>query len=88
MTSRCTQTARAGRLHVEVQAVAVTVACGLCYVSDEGGRERVAGLPAGRLGGPGSCREFHNLPVFPSLNGGYWRIVRTEPTVVKPVNGW
>ncbi len=48
---------------------------GLCYVADEGGRECVAGLPAAGLGGPRSCREFHGLPVFPSPNGGYWRIV-------------
>ena len=73
--------ARTGRLHVEVQAVAIAVPAGLCYVADEGGRERVARLPAAGLGGPGSCREFHGLPVFPSPNGGYWRIV------VKPVNG-
>ena len=64
--------AGAGRLDVKVQAIAITVASGLCYVSDEGGRERVVGLPAVRLGGPGSCREFHGLPVFPSVNGGYW----------------
>ena len=46
--------ARTGRLHVEVQAVAVTVPAGLCYVADEGGRERVVRLPAVGLGGPGS----------------------------------
>ena len=67
--------ARPGRLDIEVQPVAVAVPAGLCDVADEGGRERVAGLPAAGLGGPGSCLEFHGLPVFPSLNGGYWWIV-------------
>ena len=61
--------AGAGRLHVAVEAVAVAVPSGLCYVADEGGRECMAGLPAAGLGGPGSCWECHGLPVFPSPNG-------------------
>ena len=51
--------AGAGRLDVEVEAIAVTVAPGLCYIADEGGRQGVVRLPAAGLGGPGSCREFH-----------------------------
>ena len=37
------------RPHVEIEALAVTIAPGLAHVADEGGRERVVGMLAARL---------------------------------------